>query len=281
MKNKILLYLVLSIGIGVFSGCRNVKAPVTKVDTNNKYLLDDFPRREYSVQSVLWQQNAGEYRALCYQAFNIAKVRLDGFLADESLEGKKLAIITDIDETVLDNSPFNAKLIQKNEEFTQDEWNKWSFLEEARAIPGAKEFLDYAYSKGVEVFYVTNRTMVEEEATLRNMKKVGFPYADRAHLFLKKETSSKKERLENVRKNHTVVLYLGDNLGDFSEKFAVPNSQKRNEVVDGFRDNFGYNFIVLPNPMYGDWETKALYKERYDWSDFQKDSIRKADIRSY
>lgn len=239
--------------------------------------------REYSVQSVLWQQNSAEYIALCYQAFNVAKLNLDQFIADETLKGKKLAIITDIDETVIDNSPYNAKLIEKNQEFTQEEWIVWSAREEAEEVPGAAEFLNYAAGKGIEIFYVTNRMESERSSTIRNMKKLNFPYTDDAHLLLRTETSSKKDRFEKVRdhKDRVVVMYLGDNLSDFSHGFEAPSSEERNNLAKEFKNNWGINFIVLPNPMYGDWETKGIYKGKFDWTDKEKDSIRKAGLRAY
>src|SRR5690625_45228 len=275
MQNRFFSYLlILSFFSLSLSGCKSTALKHDSQTSVNSV-------REYSVQSLLWQQNSAEYIALCYQAFNVAKLNIDQFLADETLEGKKLAIITDIDETVFDNSPFNAKLIEKDEEFTQEEWNNWSNLEEAREVPGAAEFLNYVESRGVEIFYITNRMESEREATLRNMKKLNFPFIDNKHLLLRTETSSKKDRFEKVRKDYEVIMYLGDNLSDFSHKFGAPSSKERNDLAQDFKENWGINFIVLPNPMYGDWETKGIYKGKYDWSDREKDSIRKAGLRSY
>lgn len=262
-----------------FSSCVNVK--VSKGDTVNEANKAPIAVREYSVQSVMWQQNAAEWRALCYQAFNIAKFRLDEAIKTTENQGKKFAIITDIDETVLDNSPYNAKLIQKNEEHTSEEWDRWSALQNARAIPGSQEFLKYANSQGIEIFYVSNRHQREMEWTIRNMVKVGFPFADERHLLLRSESSSKETRFDKVRESHTVLLYLGDNLSDFGEVYRSPSTDKRNHAADLMEDNWGKNFIVLPNPMYGDWEMKGIYKGKYDWSEVEKDSIRKASLRTY
>lgn len=261
----------------LFVGCIGVSKEI-KVESTQTHPINV---REYSIQSVLWQQNAAEYRALCYQAFTVAKMRLDNFLAENKDTKKPLAIITDVDETVLNNSPFNAKLIELNENYSSEEWATWVKLEKAKAIPGAEDFLNYAKEKGVEVFYVSNRSHKLVAETIANMKKVNFPYADRQHLFFKKETSAKKARFEQVRDTHKVVLYLGDNLGDFSSKFRVPSTEKRNALADSLQDEFGKRFIVLPNPMYGDWESKGLYQGRYDWTQQQKDSIWSASLKSY
>ncbi len=274
MKKKIFTYaLVLSVFSISLNACKSADGYKSK---NTETSV-----REYSVQSVLWQQNSAEYIALCYQAFNVAKLNIDQFVADENLKDKKLAIITDIDETVFDNSPFNAKLIEKDEEFTQEEWNNWSALEEAREVPGAAEFLNYVEDKGVEIFYITNRMESEREATLRNMKDLDFPFADDEHLLLRTETSSKKDRFESITKDYEVVMYLGDNLSDFSHGFEAPSTEKRNNLAKELKEYWGINFIVLPNPMYGDWETKGIYEGKYDWTDREKDSIRKAGLRAY
>ncbi|HLS30682.1 MAG TPA: 5'-nucleotidase, lipoprotein e(P4) family [Flavobacteriaceae bacterium] len=276
MQKKIFSYILwMTVFSLTLTGCKST-ADLSK-DTKSQQTSV----REYSVQSVLWQQNAAEYRALCYQAFNVAKLNLDQFMADESLKDQNIAIITDIDETVLDNSPFNAKLIEKDEEYSVEEWTHWTSLAVAEEVPGAGEFLNYAKNKGVEIFYVTNRRTAEMEATLENMKAVNFPFADEDHVFLREETGSKKDRFDKVLKDHTVVMYLGDNLGDFSHEFITPSTKKRNDLVKRLKENFGVNFIVLPNPMYGDWEMQGIYEGKYDWTDKEKDSIRKAKLRAY
>lgn len=265
MKNRFFVYSLFIFTLLSLSSCKST----------------DVQKREYSVQSVMWQQNAAEYRALCYQAFNTAKLNLDQFMANAEKSDKTPAIITDIDETVFDNSFYNAKLIELNEEFTPEEWARWSELEEAEAVPGAKEFLNYAKEKGVEIFYITNRHVDEEEGTIRNMEKLNFPFADKEHLLLMSDTGSKKDRFAKVEENHHVFMYMGDNLSDFTSKFRAPSTKERNDLADELRHEFGVKFIVLPNPMYGDWETKGIYEGKSDWTDQQKDSIRKAAIRAY
>lgn len=274
MKKQLLLSVLLFSFL--LTSCVHIQATSETSNHNAKPNV-----REYSVQSVLWQQNAAEYRALCYQAFNTAKMQLDAMLSKKSNAEKKLAIVTDIDETVLDNSPFNAKLIEKNEEYSQKEWDNWGKQESAKAIPGATKFLNYAKSKGVEVFYVSNRLDNQKTETLVNMKKVNFPYADKNHLLLKTNESAKQSRYDEVSKNYNILLFLGDNLSDFSNKFRAKSTDRRNKLADSLESHFGKDFIVLPNPMYGDWESKGIYQGRYDWTEAQKDSIRKADLHTY
>lgn len=272
MRRKILPFILLFV---FASSCGTVNHVQTNVVKTQPQV------RDYAIQAVLWQQNAAEYRALCYQAFNLAKLRLDMFLQDESLKGKRLAVITDIDETVMDNSPYNAKLILEGIEYTPENWTEWVEREEALAVPGATSFLNYAKERGVEVFYVSNRMYYELDATIRNMKKLNFPFAEEKNVLLKKDIDAKDDRFSIVKNDYTVLLFLGDNLLDFSGEFIIADTEKRKEITRKYEESFGNNFIVLPNPMYGDWETKGIYKGNYDWTYPQKDSIWRETLRAY
>ncbi len=271
--------LVLVVGA---TSCINVKAPVSVSDSGNgNQLTSEKSSHNFLMQAVLWQQNAAEYRALCYQAFNTAKFRLDQALQQRKTGNKPPAIITDIDETVLNNSPFEAKMILDDMDYSSKAWAQWTGMAQAKAIPGAIKFLQYAHAKGVQIFYVSNRSVSAEESTLKNMKVLGFPDANKKHLLFKSETSAKQSRFTKVEEAHEVLLFMGDNLSDFTSKFRVPSTQKRNALADQLQDEFGKKFIVLPNPMYGDWETKGLFEGRYDWTEAQKDSIRRANLKAY
>lgn len=236
------------------------------------------PIREHSIQSVLWYQESSEYQALCHQSFNIAKLYLDNNLKNHTDSIKPIAIITDIDETILDNSPFNAKMIQMDVEYSKEMWFDWGKKESARAVPGALDFFKYVKSKNVEVFYVSNRDVRQKPETILNLKKLGFPYIDEKHFLLKDSTSKKQSRRDYVLNSHNVIMYLGDNLSDFSDLF---DGIDRRTSIDRLKSKFGFEFIVLPNPMYGDWESKEIYSGRYDWTIHQKDSIRKARLTAY
>lgn len=272
----ILRSFILSSAVLFLAGCG-----IQVTTQTTRTVPAEIPSRQYSLQSVVWQQNAAEYRALCYQAFNTAHFRLDELLQDKSLQGKKLAIITDIDETVLDNSPYNASLILENREYTSETWNDWVNKEEALPVPGAKDFLNYAASKGVEIFYVSNRRDTEVLPTIANMKTVNFPFADEKHCLFKSSHSEKESRFDEIKKDYTVLLYMGDNLSDFSNRFTAPSTNERNTTADELKEQFGKRFIVLPNPMYGDWESKGIYQGKHNWNGMQRDSLQRSSLRGY
>ncbi len=218
------------------------------------------PQNEHLVMAVLYLQHAAEARALRYQAYALARLRLDEYLQTHTSH-KKLAVVVDIDETVLDNAPYEAKLIKANTAYPAF-WKEWCELAEADAIPGAVGFLNYAVSRGVDVFYVSNRRLELLEPTMENLRRKGFPQVEVGHIYLRTNESSKENRRLEIQKTHDIVLLLGDNLADFAAVFEHQPTRLRNQTVDRLKEEFGKRFIVLPNPMYGDWEG-ALYD--YQW----------------
>ena len=262
----------------ILFGCKtHLPTPINPMQEFPK----DIPPREYSIAAVLWQQHSGEYRALTYQAFNLARMQLDIMLKTDSVYKKPLAIVTDIDETILDNSPYSGKQIELKEDYIPERWTEWVNEKKALPIPGALDFLNYAKSRGVEIFYISNRTTDQESATLQNLRSVGFPFADNAHLFLAEETSKKGKRRSSIEETHEILMFLGDNLSDFSTAFEGKSTANRNKSVDSLKNVFGNRFIVIPNAIYGDWETKGILEGKNDWTHFQKDSIRLKKVISY
>ena len=236
-------------------------------------------RNEHMVMSVLWFQASAEMRALSYQAFNVAKMRIDqDFSANKT--NRKKAIVVDIDETVLDNSPHMAKLIKENQVFPFA-WTDWVNKAQAQPLPGAVEFLNYAVSKGYDVFYVSNRSAATElEGTLKNLKAKGFPQSGEDQVLLMGDVSSKETRRQNIATTYDIVLLMGDNLNDLAKIFEKKAIIDRFQEVDKLKNNFGNRFIVLPNPMYGEWEG-AVYEYQRGLSDDQKDEKRRAALKSF
>ena len=235
---------------------------------------------EYKVQAQVWTQNSAEYRALCFQAFNTAKINIDSYLSSEKKYNRPLAIITDVDETVLDNSPYDGRLILEDVSYDRESWVEWGNLEIAEAIPGSLEFLSYAYEKGIQVFYVSNRYSEQLESTVNNLKRLGFPNVSESTVLLRSDSRSKSERRNSISDGHEVIMLIGDNLSDFNDEFEVKISEERINYTNQMKDNFGTKLIVLPNPNYGDWESNGLFGgESFD--NIEKDSIRKSNIKSY
>lgn len=227
--------------------------------------------------SSLYQQRAAEYRALCFQAYNLAKLRVDIAVAKHSK--KPCAVITDIDETLLDNSPYDAARAIQNLDFDSKTWKQWTAKGIADTVPGAPSFFKYAASKGVTIFYITNRDEDERAGTLKNLRLYNLPNADSAHLLLKQKVSSKEIRRQHVLKTHRIVLLCGDNLPDFDALYDNhPSEENRMATTEKLTKEFGSRYIVIPNPSYGDFEG-ALFNFNYKLSEVQKDSIIKARLK--
>ncbi len=225
------------------------------------------------LHAVLWVQTAGEFRALALQAFNVAERMMNQALADPtwtaateqtgSFAVLPPAVIVDADETVLDNSAYQARLIETAQSYSSATFTSWVNEERATAIPGAVEFARAAQRNGVTVFYVTNRKAVEEEPTRRNLVKLGFPVPEGIDVLLVRgerpewDTSDKTARRSFVASRYRVLLQVGDNLGDFMADVKVPVDD-RFAAADRFRSFWGTRWIVIPNPAYGNWESAVL-----------------------
>jgi len=221
---------------------------------------------EQSVTAVLWFQRAAEYRALCYQAYNLAEIRAKEYLAKPDKE-KTPAVIFDIDETLLDNSPEEALNIIEGKTFTPERWKAWSDQASAATVPGARDFCYFLARNDIQVFYVSNRQNTETIMTLLNLQNLNFPFADHNHLFLKSDTSSKEFRRKVIGNQYNIIMLVGDNLSDFDQVFEDRSVNFGYKAVDSLRTEFGKKFIILPNPMYGDW-TKPLTGERKRWLNY-------------
>ncbi len=216
---------------------------------------------EYQLNSTLWVQQSAEYQACCYQAFNHAKLALDTRMNLASND-KPLAVVLDIDETLLDNSYFQANLIETNTSYTKENWKEWTDKECATATPGAIDFLNYVKSKGVEIIYISNRRENELEASFVNMEKLGFPEVSKENYFFRSDESSKINRRAMVNEKYNIILLVGDNLNDFDGIFEQREQNMGKDIVENNKNKFGLEYIILPNPMYGNWEQALPYNEQ-------------------
>ncbi|MEZ5455447.1 MAG: HAD family acid phosphatase [Lysobacteraceae bacterium] len=228
-----------------------------------------------NLNATLWMQSAAEYQAATLGSYAQARQQLDAALADATINALPLseqtqgfeslppAIISDADETLIDNSPFQARRIRDGGDFDPATWAAWSNERKARGIPGAVAFAQYAASRGVTVYYVTNRDHASEyQATADNLRALGFPLADdNSNLLLRGDPRApgkeKGERRRFVAKNHRVVMLLGDNLGDFLDGVGG-DVAARQALIAPYADWWGSRWIMLPNPSYGSWESAVL-----------------------
>jgi 5'-nucleotidase (lipoprotein e(P4) family) len=241
---------------------------------------------DYDIGATLFVQKSAEYRALAYQAYNIARWRLDEDLAGKNkhdipkIERKKpRAIMVDIDETVLDNSAYQAHEIIDHESFNTKAWYAFGEMRRSKAVPGSVDMLNYAVSKGVKIFFVSNRDEPQKQATLDNLKALGFKDVSPDNVLLrqlgpdgKPINSSKQPRREMIEQRYRILFFVGDNLDDQSVDYEHRSTAERFAYADRDRELFGKKYIVIPGPTYGTWEN-ALYDYK-NLSDAEKAKIR-------
>jgi 5'-nucleotidase (lipoprotein e(P4) family) len=234
---------------------------------------------EYLVQSVLWFQNSPEARALFYQGYQLAKIALDNNLKNAQTSKKK-AVVVDIDETVLDNSQFEGKLIHSGKEYSPKLWKEWTDKSMATPLPGVLDFMKFATARNVEIFYISNRRTDELASTTVNLNAHNFPNVDEKHLLFRSEPGGKQARRNLVAKDYEILLFIGDNLADFDEIFDKRGGDCLNDTVDANKDLFGTKYIILPNPMYGDWE-KCIYEGKKRQEQSEKKAARYKKVRGF
>jgi acid phosphatase len=240
-------------------------------------------RTHERLHGTLWIQSAVEYRIAAELSYQRAKEQLEPALTDPSwtaaleqqggYEELPPAVILDLDETVLDNSRFQSQLITNDIDFERTLWNQWVRRAEAAAVPGALDFVKYARSKGVEVFYVTNRYHELERYARENLERLGFPLANQRDTVLTQnepqyEGRDKSSRRESVARSYRILLLIGDDLNDFISGASVA-LENRVDSAMRYRSYWGERWILLPNPIYGSWEN-ATYEFDDDLLDAEK-----------
>jgi len=233
------------------------------------------PGSHESLNATLWSLTAPEFYANATQAYRAAATNLDAALEDPlwtaALEQQgeyadlPTAVLMDLDQTVLDNSEYNARIVTRYGEYTQETFSEWCREESATAIPGALEFVTHARERGVTVIYYSRRIEPLRGCTTSNLESLGFPVAEE-HLFLndKLPETNKGYLRKELSTQYRILLLVGDDLEDFVSGSKVDPATRR-ELAIRHSDRWGKEWIILPNPMYGTWDT-SLYGHDYGLS---------------
>jgi 5'-nucleotidase (lipoprotein e(P4) family) len=269
------------------AGCAHAPQAVAPVPATTAVAPADAPvpgpSADDNLNAVAWSQNASEHDFIYLQTFRDAREKLlkakndpswdalpkDDRAAHPSLKGRKPAVVLDIDETVLDNSPYQARLIRSGGEFNEAEWAAWCNEAIARPLPGALEFTKFAADHGIAVIYISNRAKDLDDATLANLRSAGFPVAGKQSFLglgtfvegCEQVGSEKGCRRQLVARDYRVLMQFGDQIGDFAN---VPGNTAdgRAKAMAPYTAWIGERWFVLPNPTYGAWES-ALFDNDY------------------
>jgi 5'-nucleotidase (lipoprotein e(P4) family) len=273
--------LALSLASAVLlGGCASAPVATTSAPAPAEVPAPQGPPADDSLNATVWFQTSVE-RDLVYTAiYRAAGQRLDAALRDKrwdalpkeerSNDASKLppAIIVDIDETVLDNSPSQVRQIREHRGFNEAAWGEWVNERKARPLPGAIEFLTAAAKQGITVFYVSNRDASLAEATLANLRQAGFPLKDPGQFLglgtvvegCEQQGSEKTCRRQLVARKYRVLMQFGDQVGDFVQIVANTPDGRR-EAIDPYQAWIGERWWPLPNPLYGSWEPALFGNE--------------------
>lgn len=274
MQPRALALSVLACTLAL-GACQRTQAPAAQPEAAASAAAPAKPAvaADDNLNAVLWMQTSVEYQAATTSLYRAAADKLDKALTEKNWDalvpdergnaatGLKPAVVMDVDETVLDNSPYQARLIRDGKEFNEVTWDAWVAEKKAKAVPGVVEFAKAASAKGVTILYLSNRAVHLKDATVANLKAVGMPVQDDS-VFLglgtvvdgcEQNGSEKNCRRRLAGQQYRVLMQFGDQLGDFVQIIANTRDG-RAQLLEEYGDWFGERWWMLPNPSYGSWE---------------------------
>ena len=221
------------------------------------------------LQPVLWAQTAAEYQMLAIGAYERATTLFDRANGDPSwtaaIEQEELgnfsalpvAVVMDLDETVLDNSRAQGQFVLDGTPYLPRTWSEWVSLSAAGEVPGAKAFIEHVRRSGARVIFVTNRTIAEKPATVKNLSETLKIPATAEDVMCVGEngwTSDKSVRRRVIAGKYRIAMLAGDDLGDFLSIGATKTPADRVALAMAHQSKWRDRWVLLPNPMYGSWD---------------------------
>jgi acid phosphatase len=272
MKSYYRHIATVSLIMALSGGCASTRVPsvgVTPGASGASTAAVGLRDAHEGLNGVLWMQTSGEFWAMASVTYNSAQIVLDRAISEKSwsaaleqtagYESLPPAVILDLDETVLDNSPAQAQIVLERTMYQQDMWSDWVRKVAAAAIPGAQSFIAFAEKNGIKVFFITNRAASEQDDTISNLAALGITASDETVLCPGENgwTSDKTARRAEVARSHRILLLVGDDMNDFVSTARL-SAPERIALAKKHGDRWGKNWILLPNVLYGSWE-RALY----------------------
>jgi 5'-nucleotidase (lipoprotein e(P4) family) len=265
------LWLLVSITVGSFPCASPVQAQAR---------AEEYRSPPPHLHANLWMQTSAEYQALCRQTFNTALREIQQAVKGAKRrqgrpigpDRKPLAVVADLDETILDNSRFQSEMDAAvwadgmDVGYTKKRWEQWERdnAGEVGLVPGAGPFIAEVEKLSVVMVYISNRLESLKDSTIRalahnGINTEGLQEGLQSRLLLSNGVSSKQARIKQTEENFQVIAYLGDNMADFPGETEQPEGvaqrlATRRQQVEGAAQLWGTRWFMLPNPVYGNWD---------------------------
>lgn len=204
--------------------------------------------------SIRWFRTSAEYVGTVLETYRAATARVESTSA--TLPAGSWAVVLDADETVLDNSQYQLERAQAHAGFTEESWAAWVKRREATPLPGVASFLSRVHALGGRIAIVTNRLQSVCADTEAVFAKHTLVY-DTMLCRVDGTPSDKNPRFRAVAEGRTplgtspltIVVFVGDNILDFPGLSQGIRAQGEPAYAQ-----FGVQYFLLPNPMYGSWQ---------------------------
>ncbi|HEX4737922.1 MAG TPA: HAD family acid phosphatase [Allosphingosinicella sp.] len=172
--------------------------------------------------------------------------------------GKPFAAVFDADETVLLNLGFEYDAATGTP-YSDARWEEWerTGARQVAPVPGAVDALRALRRMGVKVIFNTNRLAryaAANEAAIEGAGLGPARHGDTLYLQGDDATGRNKDgRRAMIAAHYCVIAMGGDQLGDFSDRFAMPSVPARRAatLAGPIAAKWGAGWFVLPNPVYG------------------------------
>jgi len=253
----------IAVGILLLSSSVSISlaATNTAAETASGHAKTTATNPEYYAD--MWYRDSAERNAIYREVYLLAEQIIKQKVAAQNLKPKQWGIVLDIDETALDNSEWNY---QHDIQGKQQSWNNFATRSQSIPTPGVKKFINAIHQMGGYINFISNRPATLQAATEKDLKEQGI-YFDQVLLDATNQGTSfvdKNPRFTAVINGQSpsklpaqkILAWFGDNIQDFPGLYQK-QMIKQNANGNAYND-FGVNFFILPNPMYGSWEANQF-----------------------
>jgi predicted secreted acid phosphatase len=150
--------------------------------------------------------------------------------------GRKLAIVFDIDETVLSNLPH---ILSQDFGYMPKNWAAWVAAGRAPAIIPVQTIYETAVRGKIDIFFISGRKEEDRASTERNLREVGYETWTKIYLLpppsAEVTMTLRGFKIDTRRKLEQDGYVIIANIGD-----------QNSDLVGGYAERF----FKLPNPFY-------------------------------